>query len=37
MNGLQLGAFKWKMSKKMPKNLSGVMDEVQRHTIAETL
>lgn len=37
MNDLQLGTFKWEMSKKMSKTLSSLMKEAQRHTIAEAL
>lgn len=37
INGLQLSSFKWEMFKKMPKTLSGLIEEAKRHTIAEAL
>lgn len=37
MNGLQLCTFKWEISKKMLKTLSGLMKEAQRQTIVEAL
>lgn len=37
INGLQPSAFKWEISKWMPKNLSSLMEETQKHTIVEAL
>lgn len=37
INGLQLDALKQEMSKKTPKTLLDLMEEIQKHTIAEAM
>ena len=35
--GLRPGAFRWDIAKNTPKTLSGVIEEAQKHVIAEGL
>lgn len=37
MNGLQPSTFKWEISKIMSKTLSSLLEEAQKHIIAEAL